>query len=78
MGERDANAEDECQESCCVIHISNLVLRAFLKSQTKKRQCRMELSERGDLSKCLRELRVLVVHKREVASYRGSRQATGS
>lgn len=58
-------------ECCCVIHISNLPLLAI-------KICKTEESEHVDLTKCLRDLGVLVVHKREVASYRDGRRDTGS
>lgn len=65
---REDGDESQC---CCVRHISDLPLLALKK-------CRKEESEHVDLSKCLRHLCVLVGHKREVASYRDRRQATGS
>lgn len=52
----------------CVIHISNLILRAL--------KCSQEESEHIDLSNCTRELSLLVGHKREVASYRDRVEAT--
>lgn len=55
---------------CCVIHVSDLLLLAFKKCRKEERDV--------DLSKCLRHLCVPVGHKREVASYRDRRQATGS
>lgn len=55
-----------------------VVLYIFLISLSScVKKCRKEESEHVDLSKRLRHLGVLVGHKREVASYRDRRQATG-